>query len=145
MAGFAFYETMAGAFRLLDEPRDRAFSFTIRARSLPFARFLRRPEVEIEGEVDAEGFADHRYLRGTLGMDPIRTGILPYAFQFTANDGASYSFAGKKTIHVASIVESMTVLPGGIFDARGAQVAEALLRFDARSDLRRFLSSFKLA
>jgi len=76
---------------------------------------------------------------------PIRTGILPYAFQFTANDGASYSFAGKKTIHVASIVESMTVLPGGIFDARGAQVAEALLRFDARSDLRRFLSSFKLA
>ncbi len=53
-------------------------------------------EVDIEGEVDVEGFANHRHLRGTLGMDPLVTGTLPYAFRFTANDGAPYAFAGTR-------------------------------------------------
>ena len=145
MAGFEFYETMAGSLRLLGEPRDRAMSFTVRARSFTWASFLRRPEVEIEGEVDAEGFADHRYLHGTLGMDPLRTRILPYAFRFAANDGSPYAFAGKKTLRVERLVESMTVLPGAILDAGGESVGSALLRFDLRSDLVRFLRSFRLA
>jgi len=145
MSGFEFYETMVGSFRLHGEAHDRPMSFTLRCRSPRWFKFLARPEVEIEGEVDAEGFADHRYLRGTLGMDPIRTRTLPYAFRFTGNDGAAYAFAGKKTLHAMSMVESMTVLPGAILDAAGAPVAEALLRFDLRSDLGRFLRSFKLA
>jgi len=145
MAGFEFYETMAGSFRLLGEPRDRAMSFTIRARSFTWASFLRRPEVEIEGEVDAEGFADHRYLHGTLGMDPLRTRTLPYAFRFIANDGASHRFAGTKILRAGRLVESMTVLPGAILDAADQRVGEALLRFDLRGDLARFLKSFRLA
>jgi hypothetical protein len=145
MAGFEFYETMAGSFRVLGESRDRALSFTIRARSFTWASFLRQPEVAIEGEVDAEGFADHRHLRGTLGMDPLRTRILPYAFRFVGNDGAPYAFAGKKTLRAGRLLESMTVLPGAILDGGGKSVAEALLRFDVRSDLARFLRSFRLA
>jgi hypothetical protein len=145
MAGFEFYETMAGSFRLQGEPEDRAMSFTIRARSRPLLAFLRRREVEIEGEVDAEGFADHRHCRGMLGLDPLLTRTLPYAFRFTANDGASYTFEGKKTLRVGRLAESMTVLPGLILDAAGKQVGEALLRFDLRSDLARFLRSWHLA
>src|SRR5271170_2026481 len=136
---------MAGSFHLLGELRDRPMSFTIRARSFAWASFLRRPEVEIEGEVDAEGFADHRYLRGTLGLDTLRTRTLPYAFQFVANDGTPHAFTGEKTIRAGSLVESMTVLPGAILDAGGRGVGEALLRFDLRSDLGRFLRSFRLA
>ncbi|MFT3775359.1 MAG: hypothetical protein QM820_59190 [Minicystis sp.] len=145
MSGFEFHETMAGSFRLRGEARDRPMSFTVRARSPRWLAFLRRPEVEIEGEIDAEGFADHRHMRGTMGLDAIRTRTLPYAFRFVANDGAPYSFVGKKDLHLARMVESMTVLPGAILDASGASVAEALLRFDLRSDLARFLWSFKLA
>jgi hypothetical protein len=143
MAGFTFHETMAGSFRLAGDPIARAMSFSIGARSLAWPSFLRRPEVEIEGEVDAEGFADHRYIRGTLGMDPLRTGILPYAFRFTANDGAPYAFAGRKTLRLGRLVESMTVLPGAILDAGGERVGEALLRFDVRSDLVGFLKGFR--
>ena len=145
MAGFEFYETMAGSFRLRGDPQDRSMSFTVRARSFTWASFLRRPQVDIEGEVDAEGFADHRYLRGTLGMDPLRTRTLPYAFEFAANDGARHTFTGTKTLHVGRLVESMTVLPGAILDAGGKRVAEALLRFDVQHDLGRFLHSFRLA
>ena len=148
MAGFEFYETMAGSFRLRGDARDRSMSFTIRARSFTWSSFKRRTEVDIEFEVDAEGFADHRHLRGTLGMDPLRTGILPYAFRFAANDGAPYTFAGKKTLRMSRLVESMTVLPGAIRNGGptgGDVVGEALLRFDVRSDLARFLRSFRLA
>ena len=145
MAGFEFYETMGGSFRLEGEPLERAMSFTIRARSLTWARFLSRPEVDIEGEVDAEGFADHRYLHGTLGMDPLRTRRLPYAFRFAANDGAPHTFAGEKTLRADRLIQSLTVLPGAILDAGGKAVGEALLRFDVRGDLARFLRSFRLA
>jgi len=145
MAGFEFHETMAGSFHLAGNPRPVAMSITLRARSPRWRSFLSKREVEIEGEIDAEGFADHRYLRGTLGLDAVRTGTLPYAFRFTANDGAAYSFAGKKTLHLSRMVESMTVLPGAILDAAGAPVGEALLRFDLLHDLARFLKSFQLS
>jgi hypothetical protein len=145
MSGFEFHETMTGSFRLRGEERDRPMSFTVRARSPRWRAFLKKREVEIEGEVDAVGFADHRHLRGTLVMDTLFTRKLPYAFHFTGNDGEPYTFAGEKTVHLASLLESMTVLPGAIRDGRGVEVAEALLRFDVRSDLLRFLGSWRLA
>jgi hypothetical protein len=141
---FEFRETMAGSFHLTAAPSDeRPMSFTIRARSGRLRDFLRHPVVEIEGEVDAEGFADHRRLEGHLGLDLVRTGTLPYAFQFIANDGQRYSFVGQKTVLLRDLVESMTVLPGAILGDGGEAIGEALLRFDLRSDLLRFLRSFQ--
>lgn len=143
--GFEFRETMSGSFHLAGSPADeRPMSFTIRARSSRLRDFLRRPEVEIEGEIDAEGFADHRHLRGRLGLDVARTRTLPYAFHFTANDGLEYAFEGQKTIHAGDLVESISVLPGRIVGGGGEAVGEALLRFDLRSDLVRFLRSFRV-
>lgn len=145
MSAFEFRETMAGSFHLLSDPEDeRPMSFTIRARSRPLLSFLRRPEVEIEGEVDAEGFADHRHLRGKLGLDVWRTRTLPYAFRFTANDGEICSFIGEKTISPSELALSITVLPGSIMDEAGREIGRALLRFDLRSDLMRFVKSFRL-
>ena len=143
MSGFEFAETMAGSFRLQGAPHERAMSFTIRARSPSFLKFLRAPTVEIEGEVDAEGFADHQVLRGTLEMDLVRKRRLSYAFSFRANDGAAHAFVGEKILK-APFAEAMTVLPGQIRDAAGQVVAEALLRFDVRSDIARFVRSFRL-
>lgn len=144
MSGFEFRETMAGSFHYVAAPNEEhPISFTVRAKSPPLLRFLRHPEVEIEGEIDAPGLADHRYLRGTLGMDVLRTGTLPYAFRFTGNDDKPYVFEGKKTYAVSELVESMTVLPGVIKDEAGGEIARALLRFDARSDLFKFLKSFR--
>jgi hypothetical protein len=144
MSGFEFRETMAGSFHYVAKPdEEHPISFSVRAKSPPLLRFLRRPEVEIEGEIDAPGLADHRCLRGTLGMDVVRTGTLPYAFRFTGNDDKPYVFEGKKTYAVRELVESMTVLPGVIKDEAGSEIARALLRFDARSDLVKFLKSFR--
>jgi len=141
---FEFRETMAGSYHMLASPSDeRPISFTIRARARSWRDFLRRPEVDIEGEVDAEGFADNRRLRGTLGMDVLRTRTLPYAFEFTANDGRTYVFEGKKTLHAGELTVSMTVLPGSIRVPGGEEIARAVLRFDLQRQLGRFLRSFR--
>jgi hypothetical protein len=145
MSGFEFRETMAGSFHLLSAPEDeRPMSFTIRARSHGILSFLRKPEVAIEGEVDAEGFADHRRLTGSLGLDVLRTKTLPYSFRFTTNDGRPCVFSGKKTISASDLAHSMTVLPGSLLDEKGKEIGRALLRFDLRSDLMKFLSSFRV-
>ncbi len=146
MSTLEFWETMSGAYHFVDKPHDeRPMSFTIRAKSPPLFRFLRHPEVEIEGEVFAPGLANHRYVRGTLGMDVLRTGTLPYRFKFVGDDGKSYVFQGRKDVSPLALLETMTALPGSIRDERGVEVAVALLRFDVRSDLLTFLRSFRLA
>lgn len=145
MIALEFRETMAGSYHLASAPdEERPMSFTIRARSRGLGGFLRRPVTEIEGEVDAEGLADHRYLRGTLELDFLRTGTLVYDFQFTANSGRRCAFAGKKTLRPSDLLESMTVLPGRLVADGGEEIGQALLRFDLRSDLLRFLRSFRL-
>lgn len=146
MAHIEFRETMSGGYRLLRGARDeRPFSFTIRARSKSLPRFFHEPMAFIEGEIDAEGLADHRPLRGTLGLDVLRTGRLPYAFSFECNEGVPHRFEGNKTIHLSSLVESMTVLPGRILDVeKGVEVASAELRFDLRNDFAKFLRGFRL-
>src|SRR5262249_10157387 len=144
MSAFEFHETMAGSFRLADgRTEDRPMSFTIRVRGAPLLRFLMKPIADIEGEVDAEGFADHKHLVGTLGLDVLRTKTLDYAFTFTANDGRRYAFEGKKTLSQGNLAAAMTVLPGSLRAADGREVGQALLRFDLRSDLVRFLKSFR--
>ena len=142
---FEFRETMAGSYHLLDAPdEERPISFTIRARSLGLRSFFARPEVEIAGELDAEGFADHRMLRGTLGLDLLRKGTLDYGFAFAGNDRQRYRFEGHKTVSVLDPVESMTLLPGKILGARGDEIALAVLRFDVRHDMLKFLRSWRL-
>jgi hypothetical protein len=143
--GFEFRETMAGGFRLHDRPdEERPLSFTIRARSPRLGRFVRSPVVEVEGEFDAEGFADHQPLRGTLGLDLLRSGTLPYALRFPGNDGARYRFVGKKVASLLHPVASMTDLPGVLLDEEGREIGQSFVRFDARHDLLRFLASWHL-
>jgi hypothetical protein len=143
--GFEFRETMAGGFRLSARPdEERPLSFTIRAVSPRLGRFVRSPVVEVEGEFDAEGFADHQPVRGTLGLDLLRTGRLAYALSFPGNDGAHYRFEGTKTASLRHPVASMTDLPGRLLDEAGREVGQAFVRFDARRDFPRFLASWHL-
>ncbi len=144
MAGFEFRETMAGSYHLTQAPdRERPMAFTVRARTRGLVSFLRTPVADIEGEVDAEGFADHRPLRGTLLLSALRRRTLEYAFEFTSNDGRACAFEGKKTLADSSLVDAMTVLPGVLVERGGAEIGRALLRFDLRGQLLRFLRSFR--
>lgn len=145
MIGLAFRETMSGGYHLATSPgEDRPMHFTVQARLPSLRSLLTNAVFSIDGEVHAQGFADHKVLHGTLVIDMLRGKVLVYQFDFQANDGQTYSYNGRKTIGEGSLVEAMTVLPGTIHDKTGQTVGRALLRFDLRSDLFKFLSSYKL-
>ena len=145
MMGLSFRETMSGAYHLSTTPDvDRPMHFTVVARLPTLRSFLTNAVFSIEGEVSAQGFADHKVLRGTLVLDLFRGRILVYQFAFEGNDGEAYSFTGRKTLAEGNLVQAMTVLPGAIHDASGRTVGRALLRFDLRSDLLKFIGSYRL-
>jgi hypothetical protein len=142
--GFEFRETMSGSYHLLDAPeRERAISFTIRAAVHGLLRFLRDRKAEIVGEVDVEGFADHRPMRGSLTIDPVLGKELVYDFTFPANNDRPMRFYGKKSVEFLRPLATMTTLPGQLLGPGGEVVGEARLRFDARSDVGKWLRSFK--
>jgi choline dehydrogenase-like flavoprotein len=147
-AALSFAETMSGSVRHLapEKASETApFSFSLRARARSLRDFIRTREVEIEGELMAEGFGTRCPLTGTLGMDVLLTRRLPYDFKFTADDGRVYRFVGEKRVKLRALRRSMTWLPGRILDDRGEVVATAEVTFELERDLAEFLGSFRFA
>jgi hypothetical protein len=145
MPGFSFRETMSGSYWRLDAPTDeRAIAFTIEARAADLRRFARDKTWRITGAVDVEGLASARPLEGTLAFKLLDERRLPYRFAFEGDDGQRYELSGQKEISPLALLDSMTVLPASLYDARGEEIGRATLRFDARRDLGRWMKSFRV-
>jgi hypothetical protein len=143
--GFSFRETMSGSYWRLDAPVDeRAIAFTIEARAKDLRRFARDKTWRITGTIDAEGLATARTLDGTLVFRLLDERRLPYRFTFVGDDGLGYELSGQKEFNGLAPLESLTLLPASLYDASGEELARATLRFDARSDLGRWLKSFRV-
>ena len=143
--GFSFSETMSGSYWRLETPtEERAIAFTIVARARSIRRFARDKTWSITGTVDAEGLASKRPLEGTLAFRLIDERRLPYRFTFTGDDGRGYELSGQKEWSGLAPIESMTLLPASLYDADGGELARATLRFDLRSDLGRWMKSFRI-
>jgi len=143
-AGFRFEETMRGSYYLLDKPQEeRAFEFSIEARVDNLRRFMRDLTARIRGVVTLEGMCKHANLDGTLGLKLLRENRLPYDFTFTADDGKKYRVRGEKNVVVLGLMESLTTLPASLYDDAEGEIGRAVVRFDLRSDWRKFLFSFR--
>lgn len=143
-AGFRFEETMRGSYYLLDKPQDeRAIEFSIEARVDNLRRFARDLTARIRGVVTLEGLCKHANLDGTLGLKLLRENRLPYDFTFTADDGKKYRVRGEKNVVVLGLMESLTTLPASLYDDAEEEIGRAVVRFDLRSDWRKFLFSFR--
>lgn len=144
MAGFEFRETMSGSIRLDAAPdRERAISFTVGARVDEMSRFLRDRKAAIQGSIEIEGLASHNAARGTMLMDPILGKQVGYELEFKDDQGRPLRLSGRKSVDFLRIMQTMTTLPAEVLDERGTRVGQAVLRFDVRSDLVRFLRSFR--
>ncbi len=143
--GFEFRETMSGSYhRIGASDRELAIAFTVRAVAHDWLRFLRDRKAALTGEVVVEGLADHRPLHGTLKIDPLLGRELVYDFEFPADDGRTLRFFGKKSVELLRPLHTMTTLPAQLLAVDGEVVGEGRLRFDARSDLLRWLRSFRI-
>jgi hypothetical protein len=143
--GFGFKETMRGNYYLLADPTaERAMSFTVRVKAPSLLAFAREPVGRLEGRVTLEGFADDVPLEGTLAFRLHDQRRLVYEFEFKANGGQACRFRGQKDVTALAPIESMTTLPGSLYDESSKEIGRAVVRFDVRSDLKRFLGSFRL-
>ena len=130
MAGFEFQEMLAGSYHLLTDPgEERPMSLTLHAKVRGLRSFLVQAEAEIVGEIDLQGFADHRAFRGRLQVKPVQRKLV-YEARFDDNEGRECRF------------HSLTTLPGTVWSGE-RELARALLRFDPKEDLVRFLRSVR--
>jgi hypothetical protein len=136
---------MSGSYWLLAAPtEERAISFTIEARAGDVRRFARDRTWRITGTIDADGVASGRALEGTLAFKLLDERRLPYRFTFRGDDGGGYELSGQKEWSGLSPVVSLTLLPATLYDAGGKELGRATLRFDWRSDLGRWMKSFRV-
>jgi hypothetical protein len=142
MAGFEFKETMSGTWRPPSGGPDRAIEFTITARAGHLLRHLFDRKAELDGRLRMDGFAADVPISGELVLDPVLGKKIRYEFDFVADDGKRYRFAGQKDVAFLDVVRTMTTLPGEILAGDGSVVARADLKFDTH-DLPRFLASFR--
>jgi len=140
--GFEFRETLAGSYHTLASPGDEhPMSITVQAQVHDVLRFALDPTLALLGEVNAEGFADHKELRGTLELAPLRGKIL-WDFRFTTNDSRDARFHGEVDIDLLRPTLTLSQLPGSLFIGE-TEAARAMLRFDLRGDLLRLLASVR--
>jgi hypothetical protein len=145
LPGFAFRESLAGSFHLLDAPADeRAIALELEMRASALAAFVRERAWYVEGDLRAEGLAEHAPVKGTLGFRLFDEKRLPYRLGFDADDGKRYELRGQKDWTPIAPLESMTVLSASLYDEQSREVGRATLRWDLRNDLARTLASFRL-
>ncbi len=126
---------MAGAYRLGADDRahlDLPVSLQIELRAGSW-RLLARGQLDLRGELDADGFANRKTISGRLRL---KGRSLGYGFCFNDNDGVAHRFVGSRRLSLRGLPAAATVLRGCFEDADGQLVGHALLRFDVRSQLR---------
>lgn len=144
MIGLSFDERMAGTWHSLVEPaHERPIEFTLRA-TLPARALLGDGVAALEGRIVVEGITAGAEAKGTLGLGAlVRERRLPYALSFRGDDGRQYRLDGAKEVSVLDLPRSMTTLPVYLFDDQGNEVGRAVLHFDLRGDLIKFMRSFR--
>jgi hypothetical protein len=142
--GFAFRETMRGAYYLLADPtNERPMSFSISVRAKGLRAFARDPVATIQGQVSLEGFASDKALDGTLAFRLHDQRRLVYEFRFVGDDGQTYRFRGQKDWTPLAPLESFTTLPGSLYDGSSKEIGRATVHFDLRGDFKKLLRSFR--
>jgi hypothetical protein len=133
---------MAGTVRLGGESRPMRLELSA---DLPeVLRPWGDAEGTLRGRVHVPGWADDAAATGTLRVAPVAARRIRYRLAFTTAAGRSVRLDGWKSISYRHPVRSMTYLPATLTDEEGEVVGEAVLRFDVRRDLGRFLTGLRL-
>jgi hypothetical protein len=145
--GFELAESFSGTYYRLDDPmRDCAMRLTLRVSVDGMRRFVRERKAKAEGTLFAEGLAEGpagRALRGALSMKLLDEKRIPYDLAFMGDDGGTYRLRGQRDFFMHDAVDSLTILPASLYDAQGAEIGRAVLRFDPRTELPKMLRSFR--
>ncbi len=143
--GFEFQERVAGTYYLLSEPTvDLVIRMTFKVSLNGVLRFAKDKLLDMNGEIYAEGFADHRPLEGTIAFRVHDERRLPYDFSFLANDGKRYRFRGQKDFASYRIMDSLTTLQASLLNEANEEIGRATFKFDAAVEWVNLFQSLRL-
>jgi hypothetical protein len=145
LPGFSFREELSGKYWRLEEPTDeRAIRLRLETRVPDAVAFLQSRTAELSGNIDAEGLASKRDIKGTLAFKLFEEQRSVYRFTFHTDNDRLYELCGQKEWNALAPLEALTLLPASLYDDRGLEVARATLHFDVRADWARWLASLRL-
>ena len=141
-----FRQTLRGTYHRLDAPgEEHPLAVTVRAQVHAVSQLVLHPKADLSGEIDAEGLADHKPVRGSLEVRPLAR-LLVYELHFPDNNGRELRLHGRAEVELeidpGRMIETMTTVPGSIYDGE-EEIGRALLRFSPRTELLKLLRSFK--
>jgi len=140
-----FHENMAGAYHLLARPlEDRSAELSLDVTIDRLRDFVRSPALRVEGSLSLEGVATERPCTGKIGLRIVNEQRIPYDLNFQGDDGHDYRLYGQRDLTVPKLADALTVLPMSLCDATGREVGRAVLRFDARTELKQLLKSIRV-
>jgi hypothetical protein len=140
-----FHENMSGAYHLLARPledRDAELSLDVAIDRL--RDFVRAPALRVEGTLSLEGVATARPCTGKIGLRIANEQRIPYDLRFVGDDGKDYRLYGQRDLTVPKLADALTVLPMSLCDETEREVGRAVLRFDARTELRQLIKSIRV-
>lgn len=140
--GFEFRETLSGSYYTLAAPGiEKPMTFSIHAHAKSLGKFTLDPVLNVVGEVDARDFADKRPAHGTLSLHLVGRKIV-YEVHFKTNSSDDCRLLGERDVEFLRLKGSLTTLPITM-KVGDREVARAVVRFDLRGDLVRYLRSFR--
>jgi hypothetical protein len=140
-----FREHMTGSYHLLAEPlQDRIAELELVVSAKASRETLRAPALGVTGTVDLEGFATKRPCEGKVALKIANEQRIPYDLRFTGDDGRPYQLFGQRDLSVPRLADALTTLQASVCDEKGREVARAVLRFDARSELGQLVRSIRV-
>lgn len=145
LPGFSIREELSGNYWLLEAPTDeRTIRLRLETRVPDAVAFFQSRTAELSGNIDAEGLASMRDIRGTLAFKLFEEQRSVYRFTFSTDDNHRYELCGQKEWNALAPLEALTLLPASLYDDRGQEVARATLHFDVRADWARWIASLRL-
>jgi hypothetical protein len=140
-----FRERMRGSYHLLAEPlSDRVAELDLEVSARATRDTLRAPALGAAGTIDLEGFATRRPCEGRVALKIANEQRIPYDLHFTADDGRPYQLFAQRDLSVPKLADALTTLNASVCDESGAEVARAVLRFDARRELGHLVRSIRV-
>ena len=139
MRGITFREVMDGSFTR--DGTAHPCRLILRVSGPTILLFPFGWKGEADGRVHIGGFVEDAETRGSLEISTLVKRRIRYAFEFAGPQGERLRFDGIKKIRFMFF--GWTRLCGAVYDANGAQIGPAELRFSYRKHFISFVSSFR--
>ena len=125
--GVSFRTTLTGSWTELDRPGDeRPMTLVLLVETKTVTRLALDPVAETRGEIDAEGLATHRAIRGTLSVAPLGA-KLTYDLRFPTESGRERRIFATSDVDPLHPLRSLATVVGSLFE-EDREVGRVVLR-----------------